>query len=158
MDKFYEIRDLPYRIATALHEDDFSCYSKHLMMKEYLEEQGILVRPILREFHWEDVAPKSVLEFPHDKTVMHLYLQVRNRGWHNLDLTFDKGLERFLVVNDWDGRSSTEVAVHGQDYSPERSLEIFSRGLDIKSNIEKHGRFYVALNAWFEQLRTHQLE
>jgi len=46
------------------------------------------------------------------KMIAHTYLEIKINGkWKILDATWDKGLRKILPVNNWDGKSGTEIAV-----------------------------------------------
>lgn len=150
---FLQVREMPYRIATTPEEVDRSCYTKHVILKEYLESIDVVVRPIIRVFDWERVVPSKLLEIPHSDKGHHLYLQFKNGGWHDLDATFDSGLAGKLVVNEWDGESSTGVAVPGKDYPAFLSKKLFEKPFDVVAELRVNGEFYKAANKWFDRLR-----
>ncbi len=152
---FNRVRDVPYRIAEIAGSKENTCYTKHLLLKECLEKLNVPVRPRVCSFSWRNLPiPRRLLRIEHTNS-HHVYLEaVINDRWINLDATWDKGLEKVLPVNYWDGISPTTIAVPPTKiYSPRESLSLFSEEDDIEEDLRKNGLFYKAFNEWLESNR-----
>lgn len=157
--KFATIRDVPYRMPLSIEEDDNCCVGKHIRLKKELEELGYEVRYRTCAFKWSDFhLPEKLQNIPHENDCTHLYLEFKNNNiWHTLDATWDQKLSPTFQINDWDGKTSTDIVVPAlETLSVEKSNEIVDTcyvkevfDKDIKLN----GVFYNAFNIWLESLR-----
>ena len=159
IDYFRSIRDIPYYISTDIDEAEHSCYFKHLLLKNSLESLGINTRLRLCEFRWDNLPlPKGLKRIIHSEYAGHTYLETEiDKKWETLDLTWDKGIESILPVQDWDGLSSTNLAVlPTKVYSPEECLMRFSikdTPEIIERDLKINREFYKALNGWMSNAR-----
>ncbi len=152
---FRIVRDIYYHIPISSEEVDHTCYGKHILLKKCLEGIGMEVRPRICEFSWSDMSlPTEIINIFHEDAC-HVYLEGQIHGeWHTIDATWDKGLESILHVNNWDGKSSTGIAVPQRKiYSPKESLEIFHKEENIEEDLIINGDFYKAFNAWLDNAR-----
>lgn len=110
---FNSIRDIPYRIPLKWGEKDDCCSGKHEKLFNILTKEGYEVRYRVCAFLWSSLnLPKELENTPHDNECTHIYLEIKVNGkWKVLDATWDSGLRVFFHVNEWDGKSGTEVAV-----------------------------------------------
>lgn len=159
IDLFNSIRDIPYRIPLKWGEQDDCCSGKHNRLRKALVGKGYEVRYIVCVFLWSDLnLPKELEEIPHENDCTHVYLEVLlNNKWVILDATWDKGLEKVLAVNEWDGKSDTVIAVKPtQTFSPEKSARIMADQNEdvINKDLEKNGKFYEAFNNWLIEIRN----
>lgn len=137
---FNEIRDIPYSIPLSTTEINNSCSGKAIVLKERLAKLGIESRYRVVSFKWSDLnLPKEVLEVPHQNDSTHVYLEVLlNGNWINVDPTWDKELNSVLPVNQWDGKSDTNIAVKVIDvFSLEESHNIMTQSRNDEINEEK---------------------
>lgn len=157
--EFSTIRDIPYRIPLALHENNTCCSGKVAKLKSILDAHGLTTIYRVCEFRWSDLPlPKEVLEEPHEDVSTHVYLEVLiDENWIHIDPTWDSGLRSILPISEWDGKHSTQIAVRPTKvYSEEESKKIMM-GEDpvaFETDMKTSGRFYKALNLYFEKVRT----
>lgn len=112
--EFERIRDLPYHISTR-GEQDFSCVTKSQLLHEALGQLGVKSRFVTCSFKWEELhLPGEFASFNGVEHDYHQFLEVQIPGtnnWVDVDPTWDRGLAGILPVAEWDGRSSTTIAV-----------------------------------------------
>jgi hypothetical protein len=155
---FKTIRDMPYRIPLSLGENDTCCSGKHKLLKDLLTKEGFVVRYRVCSFLWSSFdLPREVSSVFHDDYCTHLYLEVLiDHKWVVVDATWDIGIQKILPVNEWDGKSNTEVAVKPLDiFTPQKSADIMANESDedILSDLKINGEFYKAFNGWLDQNR-----
>jgi len=152
---FQYVRDIPYRLPLGLSEEDFSCSAKHKILKERLAKKGHEARYRVCSFLWSSLGlPKEISSIPHDDYSTHLFLEVLiDEKWLTVDATWDIGLRNIFHINEWDGKSNTEIAVIAiKIFTPQESAEIMD-GADEAEEIkelEANGEFYRAFNGWLE--------
>ena len=162
-DAFYRIRDIPYAISRRSpqemkKEGRGSCYHKHIWLAEEFRKLGLPVKFVVCQFKWggsikmpsrlkkmaEELSPGS-----------HLALKVFLRGkWLLVDATFGEQYKKLgFVVNEWDGESSTRLAVNPIDKLKEfESLEEANNYILAlhakKPDKEKRDRYFEKFNEW----------
>ena len=159
VDMFNKVRDIPYRIPLTSTEEDCCCSGKAKQLKQMLEQAGYQTQYRVCEFRWSDIPlPDEVSRISHEDLMTHVYLEVEiNGSWIIVDPTWDSGIKSILPVNEWDGKSNTQVAVPVlKTYDPEKSLEVVeSENKEvIKADLAKNGEFYKAFNSWLEKVRS----
>lgn len=154
-DYFRMVRDIYYHIPINSEEVDHTCLGKHILLKRCLEGIGMKVRPRICEFSWSDMPlPSELIIIPHEDAY-HVYLEGQIHGeWHTIDATWDKSLDGILQVNNWNGKSSTSIAVPQRKiYSSKESLEIFHEEENIEEDLRINGDFYKSFNSWLDDAR-----
>lgn len=156
---FEHIRDAPYNIPLSETEVNNSCSSKAYRLHQALTQGGYSARYRVCDFAWSDLPiSKTILSVPHVDQGMHVYLEVCIQdNWIDIDPTWDAQLRHVFTISEWDGVSSTHIAVKPlRLYSHEESTQIMEQpDLDKdKEDIQKNGAFYKALNIWLESQRT----
>ena len=153
---FTSVRDIPYQIPLSLQEEDKCCAGKHKKLKKLLSNYESRYR--VCDFKWSDLGlPTHVESVPHSDDCTHMYLEILlDNRWVVLDATWDKPLQSILLVNFWDGKSDTKIAVPARKiYSPEKSLGFIDQGdeNDFDREISANGSFYRAFNNWLQDIR-----
>ncbi|MFH0857445.1 MAG: hypothetical protein V1848_01725 [Candidatus Magasanikbacteria bacterium] len=153
IDAFIMVRDIPYRIPLVFGERDVSCSGKHKLLKELFNEQGFVVRYRVCSFLWSSMnLPLEVLSISHEDSSSHVWLEVMiDDKWIIVDATWDAGIKNIFHVNEWNGKSNTEIAVKPLEiFTPEKSAEIMNNENDeeIVYDLKTNGRFYEAFNDW----------
>ena len=163
VEEFKKIRDIPYRIPLALGEQDDCCSGKSEKLLKVFQDNGYQARYRVCSFRWSDIRlPEDIAKVPHEDDCTHTYLEVLiGDTWKIVDPTWDKGLQKILPVNEWDGKSNTQIAVPVQEiFSAERSRELEeyyeSRG-GMAEDLRKNGAFYKVFNEWLDRVRTQTL-
>lgn len=152
--EFEKIRDIPYRIPLSLEEVDECCTGKAKTFFEILNKAGYEVRYRICMFKWSDLnLPKEIQGIPHDDDCSHTYLEIKINGqWKIIDPTWDKGLKNIFHINEWDGKSDTEISLSANKIlSPEESSEYLENILKpeaIIRDLKTSGEFYKAFNEW----------
>jgi hypothetical protein len=84
-------------------------------------------------------------------------LEIKIDGkWVVVDATWDSAVSKVMPINNWDGKSDTEILVpYYEILSPEKSAEIMA---DVNreafdKDIAESGKFYEAFNNWLADLR-----
>ena len=155
---FNSIRDIPYRIPLRWNEEDNCCSGKHEKLFKLLIKKDCKVRYRVCVFLWGELnLPPDLEKIPHDNDCTHTYLEINIGGdWKILDATWDKNLKRLFHINEWDGKSNTELAVKPiRIFSPEKSLEIVknqNREI-IEKDLKVNMKFYKGFNDWLEKNR-----
>ncbi len=156
---FQEVRDIAYRIPLSGEEENRCCSGKAKKLKELLEQEGLQVRYRVCEFRWSDFEniPSSVSSVPHGNDSTHVYLEVLIDGtWVIVDPTWDKELDHYFEIAEWNGRTDTSIAVKPLAvYEVEKSRSIMEEESKevIEKDLEINGKFYVAFNEWLERVR-----
>jgi hypothetical protein len=159
IEEFEKVRDIPYGIPLSLEEPDKCCSGKADMLFKILKKGGYDVRYRLCTFRWSDLnLPKEIQDIPHDDESSHSYLEINIDGqWKILDATWDRKLKGIFNINEWDGKSDTEIAVPVREcLSPEKSLgyiEHISTPEAIIADYKVNREFYKAFNEWLEMKR-----
>ncbi|MCK5319926.1 hypothetical protein KAJ61_00885 [Candidatus Parcubacteria bacterium] len=155
---FKTIRDTPYKIPLSLKEKDNCCYGKHKRLKNLLIKQGLNVRYRVCSFLWSSLdLPKKILDIPHNDYGVHPYLEVLiNNKWVIVDATWDIGLKNVFYINEWDGKSDTEIAVKPiKIFTLRKSKDIMNGKNDkeISSDSEIDLEFCKVFNSWLKENR-----
>lgn len=91
-------------------------------------------------------------KIPHDNDCTHTYLEIKIDGdWKTLDATWDSDLKGIFYINQWDGKSNTEIALKPvKIFSPQKSLEIVNNQSEevIQKDLQINKEFYKAVNDW----------
>jgi len=157
--EFEKVRDIPYRIALFTDEPSNDCLGKAMILFEIFKKYGYEVRYRVCKIRWSDLnLPDEITIFPHDDNCSHTYLEVKiEEDWKIIDPTWDKRLKNIFYINEWDGKSSNEIAIPCLErLSPEESLEHIKNITTkeaILSDIKENYQFYKALNEWLEKRR-----
>lgn len=157
-DSFQSIRDIPYKIPLTPNEEDTCCNGKHKKLKDLFAKQGFEARYRVGSFFWSSInLPREVSSVPHDDLSSHVWLEVLIDGeWVTVDAAWDIGLKNIFHVNEWDGKSDTEIAVKVLEiFSPEKSAEIMDgeNNDDLLSDLKINGGFYKVFNEWLDKNR-----
>jgi len=157
---FKTIRDILYKIPLDYEEEDNCCSGKSSKLFNILKINGYKVRYRVCVFLWDDLPlPEDVKKIPHDKDCTHTYVEIFLRDeWKVIDLTWDKGLKSIFHINEWDGESSTEIAVRPiKIFTPSKSLSIVSNQTKeiINDDLGRNREFYKAFNEWLNRIRHH---
>ena len=156
---FYFVRDIPYKIPTSIKETDYCCGGKHKILSDLLKSLGLQVRNRVCLFLWNSLdLPSKFKKISYENDCTHTYLEIKtNNRWEVLDVTWDVGLARVFHINDWDGKSNTEIAVKPiKIFSPQKSEEIlnnFEKKENIIKDLKMNGKFYEAFNNWLKEIR-----
>ena len=155
---FNSIRDIPYRIPLKLDEEDNCCSGKHEKLFKLLTKQGHKVRYRVCVFLWSSLnLPPELKNIPHEAHSTHTYLEISLEvNSKILDATWDKGLKNLFHINNWDGKSNTEIAIKpAQIFTPEKSLQIVNNQDEkaIKKDLKINGEFYKGINKWLDKNR-----
>lgn len=75
---------------------------------------------------WSTIdIPKEISNISHNDYSTHLYLEVYINNWVIIDATWDIGIKNLFHINNWDGKTDTQIAVRPLEiFSPEKSAEI----------------------------------
>ncbi|MCK5025100.1 MAG: hypothetical protein KAS15_00810, partial [Nanoarchaeota archaeon] len=138
---------------------DNCCSGKHKKLFNLLTKQGYKVRYRVCVFLWSNLnLPQELEKIPHDDDCTHTYLEIYlDDTWKILDATWDSGLKNIFQINEWDGKSDTEIALEPiETFTPERSLEIVKNQNEslIKKDLKINREFYKAFNGWLDENRT----
>lgn len=156
---FNSVRDIPYKIPLKWNEQDNSCSGKHEKLFNLLIENDYDVRYRVCVFLWSSLnLPQKLEKIPHDNDCTHTYLEIKiNGSWKILDATWDSGLKSLFHINEWDGKSNTEIALKPiKIFTPKKSIEIINNQNEevIKKDLQINGEFYKAFNSWLEGRRN----
>jgi hypothetical protein len=168
---FRRVRDIRYgTIGSRDPLDVFrkhrgTCSGKHLLLAALFRSMGLVVKDMV-VFHRFVNLPRNV-EYPGRLWKLlsegdgvpdyHNFIRVRQQEkWVTIDATFDEGLRECLVVNDWDGRTDTELSVASiRMWEVENPIEFKERKLGALSPGVRSRReeFLEAFSAWLDSLR-----
>jgi len=154
---FEAIRDIPYRIPTWLDEVDNCCNGKHKILKDIFTKNWFKVRYRICSFLWSTIdIPKEISNISHNDYSTHLYLEVYINNWVIIDATWDIGIKNLFHINNWDGKTDTQIAVRPLEiFSPEKSAEIMENenNEEILNDLSINWKFYEAFNNWLVENR-----
>jgi len=154
--EFKKVRDIPYRIPLTLEERDDCCSGKAERLYKIFKQEGYKVRYRVCTFRWSDLnLPEEVAVIPHEDECTHTYLEIElSNDWKVIDATWDKDLKKIFHINEWDGKSDTEIAVPSIEcLSPEESesyLKVIAVPEAITEDLKKNREFYQSFNDWLE--------
>ncbi|OGP90011.1 MAG: hypothetical protein A2156_01430 [Deltaproteobacteria bacterium RBG_16_48_10] len=174
---FYKIRNIPYMLYPDLmnswqgtldmvKRNCGSCSPKHILMARIFKNLNLEARLVTFPFLWHEQAilyPDELNKLlPKLPISYHVACQIRRDDqWLNVDATFDPPLKKGgFVMNDWDGRNSTEVSlvcrgeiVHRVE---EERIEYVAemRKCIPEGQKEIEATFHQKLNGWFRRLRA----
>jgi len=155
IEKFYQIRDLPYHIATK-GEPGCDCEDKAKMLVKELVNLGIDARFRIGLFDWSVIDfPKEVTSISHDKKCSHCFVEVKNSDseWIFVDPTWNQELKRAgFEIAEWDGNKPTCLAMKCEKIlSPEESIRYMEK-IDYETDLQDNGKFYEAINKFCDGL------
>ena len=155
---FNLIRDIPYKIPLKWGEEDNCCSGKHEKLFNLLSKRNYKVRYRVCIFLWSELnIPPELEKISHDDDCTHTYLEIYlDNSWKVLDATWDAGLKNLFHINEWDGKSNTEIAVKPiKIFIPEESLRIVKNQDEnlITQDLKINGEFYKAFNEWLDKNR-----
>ena len=158
IDIFNKIRDIPYKISLDFSEENHACSGKATKLKKELERMGYSCRFRVCEFYWSQLQlPEKLLKISHSDLATHVFLEAQiNNLWIKLDPTWDSGLSKVFPISEWDGQSSTILAVSPiKTYGIEESKQIMANNNrhEFEDDIKVNGKFYQALNQWTSKIR-----
>ena len=153
VEKFYEIRDIPYHIALSDREENLQCETKNRMLADELSGLGYKTRERIGLFRWSEVnIPQEIKNLPHDDEASHLYLEVippDDKEWIVVDCTLNSELrEAGFPISEWDGRSSTPIALDCYEIIPADSNEKYLNSIDYDEDLEVNYQIYNAFNKY----------
>lgn len=155
---FNQIKDIPYSIPLSTKETDYCCSGKHKILKQLLKDLGYQVRYRVVSFNWDSLAlPSEIFAIPHENSSTHVYLEIFIDGqWQNMDATWDTGLKSIFSINQWNGSKNIIAVPTINKFSPEDSQKIMDdeNETEINRDLEINGKFYQALNQWFQKIRN----
>jgi len=154
---FNQVRDIPYNIPLSSREIDHCCSGKHKILKQLLEDLDYQVRYRVVFFNWDSLKlPPEIFAIPHQNNSTHVYLEVLiNNQWIDMDATWDNGLESVFSINQWNGSPNIIAVPVLKKLSLEDSQKIIDNEneTEINNNLKINGKFYQALNLWFQKIR-----
>lgn len=156
---FNSIRDIPYSIALTAEEEDNCCSGKSNKLLSILTKKGYNIRWRVCEFNWRDLnLPLEIEEIPHEDLCTHAFLEINIEGnWRTLDPCWDKGLRKTFHVNEWGGKSNTEIAVKPvKILTPKESQDLMKNQPNksiTEQDLKVNGAFYNAFNEYLEKER-----
>ena len=159
---FNSIRDIPYRIPLTWEDVDNCCSGKSEKLYNALKKQHVQVRYRVCVFLWSNLhLPKKIEKITHEDDCTHTFLEVKvGKYWKTLDPTWDKKLKNIFQINEWNGKSSTKIAVKPiKIFTPQKSLRIVQNQTKevINRDLKRNGKFYKALNDWLESKRKQKM-
>jgi len=114
VEKFHEIRDIPYHISLN-GEEAFCCEGKARLLAKELEPLGYNTFLRAGLFRWSSLnLPESVDSTQHEDVCTHWFLEVENLDGDSIfvDLTWNPELKTAgFLISEWDGVGSTSLAV-----------------------------------------------
>jgi hypothetical protein len=167
--KFEEIRDLPYEIGPLHEGEDLikygrgGCGPKNRYLAKYFHDLGYKVKVCFTPYKWVDLEllPEEIRNHPKSQRLGdHIYLKVLiNNKWVLIDSSWDKNLLPDFPVNlNWDGKSDQIPAVKiikeiCMDY-PEPYLS-WRKENKKQSEITKEDiEFRELMNKWLNKIRN----
>lgn len=175
---FEKIRNIPYLYvpelmdpvkgpAGLLEQNKGTCSPKHYLLAEYFKQLSIPIQYCTYIFSWKDSLSKGPSELKTlaeqlPKKMPHFSLKAYlNNQWVVIDATWDPPLNKagFPVNANWDGFSSTQIAVAPLEETDHDTLEerIQYQNNLVKDYTQKElqdfQKFAKGLNIWLDQLR-----
>lgn len=159
VEKFYEIRNIPYHIALNEKEENWQCETKNRALAKELEKLGYETRERIGLFRWSEVnMPKEIKDLPHDDESSHLYLEVitpGNNDWVKVDCTWNPELKKAgFPISEWNGTDSTEVALSCYEIIPVEKNEEYLNDIDYDEDMETNYKIYDAFNKYCDSFLT----
>jgi hypothetical protein len=165
---FYKIREVPYVISRKTPEEmkeggKGSCYHKHAWLAEELQELGIPVKFVTYQFKWGATLSMPTQLKQQAKKLSsgtHLFLKVKMDGnWLNVDATWNSMMkEHGFPVNEWNGKTSTRLAV-----KPLGEMEEFDSLEGVNGYVKKHHdtkpdkkqrqKYFQDFNEWIKKVQ-----
>jgi hypothetical protein len=161
---FNYVRDLPYGVPLTKEEvekKDHSCAGKSVRLYKIFEGH-YPVRYRFCQFDWLDSdLPCDIMgKFKGDPVDHHVYIEIfLNNRWITLDPSLDKGLERTMKINHWDGENDTEISSKYKRKIPaesKKSKELEEDLFDTEKTwreIKENYEFLKEINDLFQKAR-----
>jgi hypothetical protein len=147
---FLAVRDIPYKLDSR--QNDSCCVSKTKLLGELLTRIGLQCQVWRSVFRWDETGmPPELVAIAPRPICNHIFLKVyipEQQVWRIVDPTWDKGLNSFLPINEWDGLSDTQLAYPGASLEFVSSVE----ELDYR-NFDVTDLFTKKLNNWYSSCR-----
>lgn len=153
VEKFYEVRAMPYHIALNDKESNWDCETKNRKLAKELEELAYKTRERIGLIRWSELEiPQEIKDLPHDDESSHLFLEVippGNTDWVAIDCTWNPELKRAdFPIAEWDGKNSTKVAFDCYKMIPVEKNEEYLSGIDYDEDIKVNYKIYDAFNKY----------
>ena len=151
IEKFNEIRDIPYHISVH-GEAGSGCADKAFKLIEEFKQLNIEAKFIVGLMKWSDLKlPQEVTDVPHDDESSHAFVEIENSEGKKIliDPTWNKELsEAGFTIAEWDGESSTVLAINCYKIMTAAESEEYMKHLDNEDDLERNGKFYEAINEY----------
>jgi hypothetical protein len=160
---FKDVRDLEYHIAID-GEADSSCATKSFLLQRRLASLGIGSVFAYGTYSWRQLQlPVELLELLPGDEAWHQWLRVfipETQTWVDLDASWDVGLGQLFTIADWDGLSSTAMAVPlVRRCTDEENASISGNGYQpalVATYMQTYRPFLSALNNYLTKVRQRQ--
>ncbi len=151
--KFYEIRNIPYHIALDESEENMQCETKNRVLAEELKKLGYKARERIGLFQWSELdIPTEIKDLPHDDESSHLFLEVippEEKDWIQVDCTWNPELEGAgFSISEWDGRNPTNIAFECYDLIPTENNKKYLSGINYEKDLRVNYQIYDAFNKY----------
>ncbi|MFO7967144.1 MAG: transglutaminase domain-containing protein [Archaeoglobaceae archaeon] len=169
---FERVRDIPYgtigsRDPLEVYKSNRgTCSGKHFLLRDLLLSLDVKVKDVVC-FHYYSQMPRNI-DYPTELVQLleenrgvpdyHNCVKVYNGDWFTVDATFDYPLREYFVVNEWDGKSSTELSVKPvESWEVGNPVEFKMEMLNkLPVEIQKgRNRFLEKFSEWLEELRNY---
>lgn len=146
---FKAIRDIPYYISNQ--DKDASCRAKAKLLGDLLTRTSLKCKIIRGTAKWADLGlPKKILNLGKRLEFDHFFVKVyipERKKWVNVDATWDIGLKKKFIINEWNGLSNTSLACPIKITEELKPFDLEFRNFNPKDKFTK------ALNNWYANLR-----
>ncbi|MCL5094220.1 MAG: hypothetical protein M1355_03750 [Patescibacteria group bacterium] len=155
---FNEIRDIPYHIALGPDEEGNDCDTKNKKLIGKLQNLGYQVQYRVGLFRWsEQNLPKGLIKIKHDDESSHSFLEViapSESDWIQVDATWDPKLGKAsLPIAEWDGKSSTPIAIKCYKILPVEETKRYLDSIDFNKDLKDNFELYKAFNEYCDSFR-----
>lgn len=149
--KFYEIRNIPYHIALNKEEENWDCETKNRKLAEELEKLGYKTRERIGLLRWSELnIPENIKLLPHNDESSHLFLEVVSPGkneWIIVDCTWNPELKGAgFSIEEWDGKSATGIAFECYKLIPAEKNQEYLEKIDYEEDLKLNYDIYNAFN------------
>jgi hypothetical protein len=149
--RFNEIRDIPYHISVE-GEKGSDCLDKATMLVPKLRELGYQADSAIGLFRWSSLnLTLDLTEVDHDDFCSHMFVQILNDKGEIcfIDPTWNPELGKAgFDITEWDGSSSTNLAVPCYRILSLGESEEYLAKLDNNDDMAKSKNFYKAFNEY----------
>ncbi|MEK7447355.1 MAG: hypothetical protein AAB632_00945 [Patescibacteria group bacterium] len=154
VEKFYEIRNIPYHIALNDQEENWECETKNRRLEGELRALGYETRERIGLFRWsEQNIPEEIKKLAENEDESsHTFIEIipQDGGeWIPVDCTWNPELKKAgFPIAEWNGKGRTDIALKCYEVLPVGKNEEYLSDIDFDEDLKINYKLYEAFNKY----------